>query len=90
MLGAHARRARAPLTLVDLSLPRAVDPACAELSGVRVLNLADLEQVVAANRSRREAEIPRVRSIVVRELDQLERSAGSRSRPSLAAPVRPC
>jgi len=90
MLGAHARRARTPLTLVDLSLPRAVDPACAELSGVRVLNLADLEQVVAANRSRREAEIPRVRSIVARELDQLERSARSLSRHSLAAPVRPC
>ena len=87
---AHARRARAPLTLVDLSLPRAVDPACAELSGVRVLNLADLEQVVAANRSRREAEIPRVRAIVARELDQLERWARSRSRHSLAAAVRPC
>jgi glutamyl-tRNA reductase len=46
---------------------------------VRVLNLADLEQVVAANRSRRASEIPRVRAIVARELEQLVRWASARS-----------
>jgi glutamyl-tRNA reductase len=79
MVSVHAAREGAPLTLVDLSLPRAVDPACAAIPGVRVLNLADLEQVVAANRSRRESEIPRVRAIVARELEQLVRWASARS-----------
>jgi glutamyl-tRNA reductase len=79
MVSAHAARDGAPLTLVDLSLPRAVDPACAAFPGVRVLNLADLEHVVAANYSRRESEIPRVRAIVVRELEQLVRWASERS-----------
>ena len=89
MVSTRPRHERAPLTLVDLSLPRAVDPACAALAGVRVLNLADLEQVVAANRSRREAEIPRVRSIVGRELEQLVRWAKARADRSLEDAARP-
>ena len=89
MVSARPRRERAPLTLIDLSLPRAVDPACAGLPGVRVLNLADLEQVVAANRSRRESEIPRVRSIVARELVQLVRWADSPSNAALGDAARP-
>ena len=88
MVSAAAREG-ASLTLVDLSLPRAVDPACASVPGVRVLNLADLEQVVAANRSRREAEIPRVRAIVARELEQLVRWANARSDRAHDAPARP-
>jgi len=78
----------APLTLVDLSLPRAIDPTCAGLPGVRVHNLADLEQVVSANRARRATEIPRVESLIARELDQLERWAHGRALRSLAAPAR--
>ena len=89
MVSAHAAREGAPLTLVDLSLPRAVDPACAGLPGVRVHNLADLEQVVAANRSRREAEIPRVETLIARELEQLVRWAHGRSRRPFAAPAGP-
>ena len=65
----------APLTLVDLSLPRAIDPACAALPGVRLHNLADLEGVVAANRERRETEIPRVEALLRRELEHLARWA---------------
>ena len=85
----HARAARraAPLTLVDLSLPRAIDPACATLPGVRLHNLADLEQVVAENRARRETEIPRVESLLARELDHLVRRAGRRPERALAARV---
>ncbi len=37
-----ARRGGRPLTLVDLSMPRNVDPAVASLPGVRLVDLADL------------------------------------------------
>ena len=89
MVSTHAARAGAPLLLVDLSLPRAIDPACAGLPGVRAHNLADLEHVVAANRDRREAEIPRVESLIARELKPLVRWAHDRSLRSLAASARP-
>src|SRR5262249_13952157 len=40
---AMLRERRRPLALVDLSLPRAIDPRCAEIPGVTVHNLSDLE-----------------------------------------------
>src|SRR5262249_9201370 len=70
---------RRPLMLVDLSLPRAIDPRCAEIPGVTVHNLSDLEQVVSTNRERREQEIPRVETLLGRELEQLASWAGDHS-----------
>ena len=84
---ALALRARAerPLTLVDLSLPRAIDPACATVAAVSLHDLSGLEQIVTANRERREHEIPRVEAVLEREL--LVFAAGFResaARPLLA------
>ena len=64
-----------PLTLIDLSLPRAIDAACAGHPGVRLHNLADLEHVVAANRARRETEIPAVEALLQHEMEHLVRWA---------------
>jgi glutamyl-tRNA reductase len=77
-----------PLTLIDLSLPRAVDPACAHIPGVAVHNLSDLEHVVAANRERREQEIPRVETLLGRELEQLTAWAGEHSVRALVTRIR--
>jgi len=81
-------RSRGPLALVDLSLPRAVDPACSELPGVDVHNLTDLEQVVAGNREKRETEIPRVEALLERELDQLSAWAVEYSVRSMVVELR--
>jgi len=72
---ALAQRPQRPLALIDLSLPRAIDPACAELPAVVLHDLSGLEQVVAHNRARREREIPRVEALIERELRIFETQA---------------
>ena len=84
---ALARRARAerPLTLVDLSLPRAIDPACATVAAVSLHDLSGLEQIVTANRERREHEIPRVEAVLGARAARLRRRLPRvRARPLLA------
>jgi glutamyl-tRNA reductase len=65
-----ARRFR-PLFLVDLSLPRNVEPSANALEGVYVYDLDDLERVAAQNRTLREAQIGRAEAIIEEELEAL-------------------
>src|SRR5439155_26387550 len=46
----HQRDGR-PLLLIDIAVPRDVDPACGELEGVTLYDIDDLQSVVARNRS---------------------------------------
>lgn len=46
-----------PLLLVDLAVPRGIDPRLGELSQVRLLDVDDVQPVVAAERQRAEADI---------------------------------
>ena len=50
-------RAGRPLVLLDLAVPRDVDPAAGALPGVTLYDLDSLEVVAAANRRQRAAEI---------------------------------
>ena len=62
-----ARRYR-PLFLVDISLPRNVEPAVNELENVYLYDLDDLERVAAQNRELRAAHVTRAEEIVLEEL----------------------
>lgn len=61
--------------LLDLSLPRAIEPACAQVPGVVHHDLSGLEEIVERNRARRLHEIPRVETLLARELDVFEAQA---------------
>ena len=63
------RRGR-PLFLIDIAVPRDIDPAVRDLDNVFLFDIDDLERVVAANRQDREGEIRRVQTIVDDELGQ--------------------
>jgi glutamyl-tRNA reductase len=69
-----------PLLLIDLAVPRDIEPATAAIAGVTVHDLDDLERVVQVNLGRRRREAERAEAIVSEEL---ERFAAWRS--SLAA-----
>jgi glutamyl-tRNA reductase len=61
---AMAARGNQPLFVMDLGMPRNVDPAAANLYNFYLYNIDDLTQIVQQNRSARESEVPRAEVIV--------------------------
>jgi glutamyl-tRNA reductase len=55
------RRAGRPLFLVDLALPRDIEPGVGELPDVYVYTLEDLGRIAEANLAARQAEVARLR-----------------------------
>ena len=64
-----ARRSKL-LYIVDIAVPRDVDPKLGDLSNVFLHNLNDLDSVVAGNIERRCQEIPRAKAIVEIEVEK--------------------
>ena len=69
---AGAGRGRA-LEIVDLSVPRLVDPAASDVVGVRLQTVDDLGDVVRESVRRREREVPAVERIVADEAERTYR-----------------
>jgi glutamyl-tRNA reductase len=58
------RRPARPLFLIDLALPRDVDPATAQLANVFLYNLDDLAEIAEQNLAQREAEVAKCHAIL--------------------------
>ncbi|HYM46372.1 MAG TPA: glutamyl-tRNA reductase [Solirubrobacteraceae bacterium] len=70
------RRASRPLLLIDIAVPRDVDAGCAELEGVSLYDIDDLQAVIARNLDTRASEIPRAQEIVEEEIQRFARWLG--------------
>jgi glutamyl-tRNA reductase len=80
-----ARQGR-PLLLLDLAVPRDIDPGCKDLDGVALYDIDDLQAAVARNRSVRQAEATRAQGIVEEEIGKFAAWLGGLEvRPTLAA-----
>jgi glutamyl-tRNA reductase len=65
-----------PLLIIDIAVPRDVDPACGELAGVTLYDIDDLQAVSASNLRLRAEETPRALEIVEEEIQRFARWLG--------------
>ena len=63
-------RRNRPLFIIDIAVPRDVEPAAAELEDVFLYNIDDLQAAVRENMARRTSEVTRAEAIVDEELDK--------------------
>jgi glutamyl-tRNA reductase len=73
-----ARRPRRPMLLIDLAVPRDIEPCVGALAGCHLCDIDDLRAVVAANRHEREREIAEAKRIVDEEVERLNDWIASR------------
>ena len=59
-----------PLCILDIALPRDVEPAVGELDNVFLYDLDDLKSAAAANLERREEDLPAARRIIAAEVEK--------------------
>jgi glutamyl-tRNA reductase len=62
-----------PLLLIDLAVPRDIEPECRDIPGVTLHDIDDFQQIVERNASGREAEARRAEPILNAEQDRFER-----------------
>ena len=79
-------RPRRPLLILDISIPRNVDPEVSSLDGVYLFNIDDLDTVVQANRQGRLAEAARAEDLLRQALEKfVQEETESRLGPEIAA-----
>jgi len=67
------------LLLVDIAVPRDVEPECREIAGVGLHDIDDVQAIVGRNAGDRESEAKRAEPIIAAELDRFERWLASLS-----------
>jgi glutamyl-tRNA reductase len=60
----QARRAGRPLVIIDMAVPRDVEPTVRDVPGVHLLNIDDLQTIAQTNREERQASVPAAEAIV--------------------------
>ncbi len=68
-----ASREERPLLLIDIAVPRDIEPECRQIPGVTLHDIDDFQQIVERNASGRQAEARRAEPILEAEQDRFER-----------------
>lgn len=83
-----AEREGAELLIVDIAVPRDVDPTVADLDGVTLLNIDDLRRFAQIGIERRSHELAAVEAIIDDELARFRSAASARSAAPVVASLR--
>lgn len=83
-----ARRCGRPLLIVDIAIPRDVDPGVAEIDGVTLLDMNDLRSFADAGRREREVELAAAQKLVAAQLERFMESQAARRVAPLVASFR--
>jgi glutamyl-tRNA reductase len=67
------QRGGRPLLLIDIAVPRDIDPRVRELAGMTLYDMDDLQRAVARNLDVQEAEASRARTVIEEELQRFDR-----------------
>jgi glutamyl-tRNA reductase len=86
--GILKRRKYRPLFIIDISVPRNVDPSVNELENVFVYDVDDLQSVISANMRQRQQEAEIAEDIVVEEVSNYINQMSARSVGPLASTLR--
>src|SRR5439155_25968219 len=62
-----------PLCLIDIAVPRDIDPTVRDLPGISLYDMDDLQREVARNMSVREAEATKARALIQEEVERFGR-----------------
>ena len=82
-----ARKFR-PLFMVDLAVPRDIDPAVGKLDGVYAYDVDDIQRVVHENEAARAAEAARAEGIIAEEIARFVRQKSIRDGVPVLAQLR--
>jgi glutamyl-tRNA reductase len=66
-------RDRRPLVLIDIAVPRDIEPACGDVEGVALYDIDDLQAVVARNHEVRASERASAEAVVEEEIQRFAR-----------------
>jgi len=85
---AMQRRFGRPLLIVDIAVPRDVDPGVADVPEVTLLDMDDLKAFAESSMDRRRREVARVRRIISAELERLRTERTGREVAPLVSALR--
>ena len=82
------KRKYRPLFIIDISVPRNVDPSINELESVFVYDIDDLQSVITANLQQRHQEAKIAEEIVIEEVSNYRKQMSTKSAGALASNLR--
>jgi len=82
------RRAGAPLLIVDVAVPRDVDPGAGQVPGVTLHDVDDLHELTEAALDERRREVATVREIIGEELERFQTDRAAREVAPLVTELR--
>jgi glutamyl-tRNA reductase len=85
---AMGRRNHRPLLIIDIAVPRDVDPRAGKISDVFLHNIDDLQAIINRNQEKRQAEAAKAAAIVAEETDKFLRWHRTLSLPPIIKGLR--